>query len=69
MLNNLLQMHLKLLQKDIITKISKTSTQNNSKTITNKEKTNWLDSEKEIPREKYTSPEKRQKIIDNIRLI
>ena len=62
-------MHLKLLQKDIITKISKTSTQNNSKTITNKEKTNWLDSEKEIPRETYKSPEKRQKIIDNIRLI
>ena len=69
MLNNLLQMQLKLLQKDIITKISKTSPQNNSKTITNKEKTNWLDSEKEIPRETYTSPEKRQKIIDNIRFI
>ena len=62
-------MHLKLLQKDIITKISKTSPQNNSKTITNKEKKIWLDSEKEIPRATYTSPEKRQKIIDNIRLI
>ena len=42
---------------DKITSVSKTSPRNNS--VTNEE---------EIPREKYISPEKRQKIIDDLRL-
>ena len=73
MLNNLLQMYLKLLQKkpaeaagDIIgnkiadraAKVSKTLPQNNPET-----------NEEEIIREGYISPEKRLKIIDNLRLI
>ena len=42
-----------------ITKISRSSPQNNSETITNEH-------EKEIPKAKYRSPEERQKIIDII---
>ena len=76
MLNNLLQMHLKLLQKerfkktvettgdiignktaDRITKVSKTSPKNNSKT-----------NEKEIVRERFIPPELRYKIIHDLKL-
>ena len=82
MLNNLLQIHLKLLQKgqlekkkkktaeattcltgnkiaDRISKISKNSPKNNSET----------NEEEEIVRERYISPEQRQKIIDDLILI
>ena len=45
-----------------ITKVLKTSQQNNSETIKNKH-------DKEIPKEIYISPEKGQKIIDDLRLI
>ena len=45
-----------------ITKILKTSQQNNSETITNEH-------DKEIPKERYISPEQRQKIIDDLRLM
>ena len=45
-----------------ITKVLKTSQQNNSETIKNKH-------DKEIPKEIYVSPEKGQKIIDDLRLI
>ena len=44
-----------------ITEISKNSQQNNLETITNK-------NDKEIPEERYISPEERQKIIDDQRL-
>ena len=47
---------------DRITKLSKTSPQNNLETITNEH-------DKEIPKERYISPEERQKIIDELRLI
>ena len=47
---------------DRITKVSKTSRQNNSETVTNEH-------DKEIPKERYISPEERQKIIDNLRSI
>ena len=42
-----------------ITKISKISQQNNSETVTN-------ENDKEIPKERYISPEERHKIIDNL---
>ena len=45
-----------------ITKVSKTPQQNNSETVTNEH-------DKEIPKERYISPEERQKIIDDLRLI
>ena len=45
-----------------ITKVSKNSQQNNSETVTN-------ENDKEIPKERYISPEERQKIIDDLRLI
>ena len=79
MLNNQLQMYLKLLQKVIqktaeatgalignkianrIMKVSRSSPQNNSETITN-------ESDKEIPQERCISPEERQKIINYLRL-
>ena len=44
---------------DKITKISKDLQQNNSETITNEH-------DQEIPKERYMSPEKRQKIIDDL---
>ena len=47
---------------DKITRVSKTSPQNNSETGTN-------ECDKEIPKERYKSPEQRQKIIDDLRLI
>ena len=45
-----------------ITVVSKNSQQKNSETVTNEHN-------KEIPKERYVSLEKRQKIIDNLRLI
>ena len=45
-----------------ITKASKNLQQNNSETFTN-------ENYKEIPEERYTSPEERQKIINNLRSI
>ena len=47
---------------DRITKVSKTLQQNNSETVTNEH-------DKEIPRERYISPEERQKHIDDQRLL
>ena len=47
---------------DRITKVSKTVPQNNSKRITNEH-------DQEIPKERYVSPEQRQEIIDELRLI
>ena len=44
-----------------ITKVSKNSQQHNSETVTNEH-------DKEIPKEKYVSPEERQEIIDELRL-
>ena len=44
-----------------ITKVSKNSQWNNSKTVTNKHN-------EKIPKERYISPEERQDIIDNLRL-
>ena len=41
--------------------VSKNSQQNNSERVTN-------ENDKEIPKERYMCPEKRQKIIDNLRL-
>ena len=45
-----------------ITKVSRNSLQINSETVTNKH-------DKEIPKERYISPEERQKILDDLRLI
>ena len=45
-----------------ITEVSKNSQQNNSERVKN-------DPDKEIPKEKYRSPEERQKIFDNLVLI
>ena len=47
---------------DEIILVSRTSPQKSSKTVKN-------DYDKEIPNEKYISPEERQKIIDDLRLI
>ena len=47
---------------DKITKVSKNSQQNNSETAIN-------ENDKEIPKERYISPEAIQNIIDNLRLI
>ena len=47
---------------DRITKVSKALPQNNPETITNED-------DKETPKEKYISPEERQEIIDELRLI
>ena len=46
---------------DRITKVSKNSQQNNSEIVTN-------ENDKEIPKERYVSPEKRQEIIGDLRL-
>ena len=45
-----------------ITKVSKSSVQNNSESIKNEH-------DQEISKERYISPEERQKIIDDLRLI
>ena len=44
-----------------ITRVSKNSQQNNSETVTN-------DNDKEIPKKRCISPEKRQEIIDDLKL-
>ena len=46
---------------DKITNISRNLQKNNSETVTN-------ENEKEIPKERYISPEKRKKYIDDLRL-
>ena len=45
---------------DRITKVSKSSQQNNSETVSHEH-------DKEIPKERYISPDKRQEIIDELR--
>ena len=45
-----------------ITGVSKNSQQNNSEPVTN-------DHDKEIPKERYLSPEERQNIIDDVKLM
>ena len=45
-----------------ITKVAKNSQENKSETVTN-------ENDQEIPKERYISPEKRLKIIDDMRLI
>ena len=44
------------------TRVSKNSQQNNIGTITH-------ENDKEMPKERYISPEKRQEVIDDLRLI
>ena len=53
---------------DKITKVSITSTQNNLETVTNEEENVRL-TYREIPTKRYISPEERQKIMDDLRLI
>ena len=75
MLNNQPQMHLKLLQKSnskttevtndlidnkITNKITRKSPQNFAETV---------ESETEIPNERYNSPEEKKQVIDGLRLI
>ena len=50
-----------------ITKVSKTLPQSNLQIVTNE--TENIGFYREIPKEKYVSPEKEQKIIDDLRLI
>ena len=45
-----------------LTKVSKNSQQNNSETVTN-------ENDKKIPKERYISPEERQKVVDNLSII
>ena len=45
---------------DRITKVSKSSQQNNSETVSHEH-------DKEIPKERYISPDKRQEIIDELK--
>ena len=52
---------------DRTTKATKTLPHNNSEIVTNEEENIVLD--REIPRERYISPEKRQQIINDLRLI
>ena len=52
---------------DEITNVSRTSPQNSSEAVTNEAKNIGID--REIPKERYVSPEQRQKIIDDLRLI
>ena len=77
LLDHLQQMHLKILQRqlfnkhtsdlignriaDRIKKVSKSSQQNNSERVTNEH-------DKEIPKKRYISLEKRQEIINDLRL-
>ena len=82
-LKNLQYIHLKLLQKkkrkiqktveatgdlnsnetdNRITKVSRSSTQNNLEKLADEH-------DKEIPKERYISPEERQKIINDLRLL
>ena len=52
---------------DKITKLSRGSPQNNSETV--ESETEKIEFDREIPKERYTSPEKRQRIIDKLTLI
>ena len=52
---------------DEITKVWKSSPQNNSETVESEIENTGFD--KETPKERYTSPEKRQQIIHDLRLI
>ena len=52
---------------DKVPKVSKTSSQSKSQVLRNK--TENMEPDKEIPKERYVTPEKRQKIIDNLKLI
>ena len=52
---------------DKMTKVSKTLPNNSSETVTNE--TENVEQDKEIPKERYISSEKRQKIIDDLRVI
>ena len=52
---------------DKLTKVSRTSPQNNSKTVESEAENRGFD--KEIPKERYISSEKGQKTIDHLRLI
>ena len=52
---------------DWITKVTKTSPQNNSEIVTNDEEN--IEVNREILIEWYTSPEERQQIINDLRLI
>ena len=45
-----------------ITKVLKCSQNNNSETVA-------TENDKEVPKEKYTPPEERQKIVDDLRLV
>ena len=72
MLNNLLQMHLKLLPKEQLKKMQvqldeQSSPQNNSEAATNEEKN--IGHDREMHREKYASLEKRQQMINDLRLM
>ena len=50
-----------------ITKVSRTSPQNSSGTVINEAEN--IKHDKEILKERYTSPEKRQKIINDVKSI
>ena len=52
---------------DKITKVSKTSRKNSLETV--ESETRSIEFDREMPRERYISPEKRQKINDDVRLI
>ena len=52
---------------DKITKVSKTLSHNNLKAVRNK--TENLEPDREIPRERCISLEERQKIVDDLRMI
>ena len=82
MLNNLQQMHLKLVQKKkkiqrtteatgnlIGNKIANRITGVSKNSQQNNSETVTNEHDKEIPKERHISPKQRQKIIDNLRLI
>ena len=50
-----------------VTKVSRTSLKNSSETATNEAENTWHD--KEIPKERYISPEEREQSVDDLRLI
>ena len=52
---------------DKITKVCRTSPQNNSETVAYEIEN--IEHDKEIPKERYISPEKKQRITDDLRLI
>ena len=52
---------------DKITKVSRTSPQNTPETV--ESETEKIGFDREIPKQRYISPEKRQKPIDDLRLM